>query len=141
MPGTQTSLLSPWCLDKGHHQETSWPQKLPWQTDLYPLLLFHMGDDQSVTCSSRAIERNFRSLGYLLKESRIQVLSLLPLVGKDTVRNRRTQSIDIGFVTDTNAIIFGRFFLITGWPTWHWACSHQIAFTSLKEGRGFVGKS
>jgi len=43
---------------------------------------------------SRAIRRDFRDLGPLLKESRAQLM-LLPIVGKDTERNRRIQFINV----------------------------------------------
>ncbi|KAK4832299.1 hypothetical protein QYF61_021698 [Mycteria americana] len=62
----------------------------------YPLLLFHMGDDEAAVHGPRVIERDFRALGQFMRESGAQVIfsSLLSVVGSDIGRNRWTQSIN-----------------------------------------------
>ena len=63
-------------------------------SDYYPLLLFRVGGDEVATRSPRAIKRDFRALGRLVRESGAQVIfsSILPVVGSDIGRNRWTQS-------------------------------------------------
>jgi len=67
-----------------------------WPSDYYPLLLFHVGDNEVAMNSQRAIERDFRALGWLVRESRAQVTfsSLLLVAGSDTGRNRWAQSVN-----------------------------------------------
>lgn len=52
-------------------------KKMPsqlWPTDDYPVLLFYVGNDEAPTCSSRAIKKDFRALGCLIKVPRAQVI-------------------------------------------------------------------
>ena len=65
-------------------------------SDYYPLLLFHVGGDEVAMRSPRAIKRDFRALGRLVRESGAQVIfsSILPVAGSDIGRNRQTQSIN-----------------------------------------------
>jgi len=64
--------------------------------DYYPLLFFHVDEDEVAVRSPRVIKRDFRALGWLVRESGAQVIfsSLLPFVGSDVARNRQTQSIN-----------------------------------------------
>jgi len=55
-----------------------------------PLLISQVRND--VATSPRAIKRNFRALGQLLKESGAQVVfSILPVAGNDKGRNKKSQ--------------------------------------------------
>ncbi|KAK4826058.1 hypothetical protein QYF61_004173 [Mycteria americana] len=65
-------------------------------SDYYLLLLFHVGGYEGATRSPRAIKRDFRALGRLVRDSGAQIIfsSLLPFVGSDTRRNGGTQSIN-----------------------------------------------
>jgi len=65
-------------------------------SDYYPLLLFHVGADKVAVSSPKAIKKEFKALGWLVKESGAQVIfsSLLPVVGRDVERHRQTQSIN-----------------------------------------------
>ncbi|GAB0210155.1 hypothetical protein GRJ2_003481300 [Grus japonensis] len=65
-------------------------------SDCYPLLLLHVGGDEAETCNAKAIKRDFRLLGWSLKDLGPQVIfsSLLPVEGSNVGRNRRTQSIN-----------------------------------------------
>lgn len=58
--------------------------------DYYPLLLFHVGGDEDATHCPRTIKRDFRALGWLVRESGAKVTfsSLLPAAGRDTGKNR-----------------------------------------------------
>uniref|UniRef100_A0A8B9DT06 Uncharacterized protein n=1 Tax=Anser cygnoides TaxID=8845 RepID=A0A8B9DT06_ANSCY len=61
-------------------------KRLVQPTDYYPLLVFQAGNDEVATRSPRAIKRDFRALGRLLKRSGAQVVfaSVLPIGGIDT---------------------------------------------------------
>jgi len=65
-------------------------------SDYCPLLLFHVGGDEVAVRSPGVIKRDFRDLGWLVRESGAQVIfsSLLPAAGGDVARNRWTQSIN-----------------------------------------------
>jgi len=65
-------------------------------SDYSPLLLFHLGGDEAATHSPRAIKRDFRALGHLVRESGAWAIftSLLPVVGSDIRRSRQAQSIN-----------------------------------------------
>jgi len=54
-------------------------------SDYYPLLLFHVGADKVAVNSPKAIKKEFKALGRLVKESGAQVIfsSLLPVLGRD----------------------------------------------------------
>jgi len=72
-------------------------RKLPrliWPSDYYPLLLFHVGGNEATTHSPRVIKRDFRALGWWVRESAAQVIfsSILPVAGSDIGRNRWAQS-------------------------------------------------
>lgn len=79
---TLRSLLPPWGSSEGHCQETALPVQ---PADHYTSLLLHVGSDEVAILSSRAIRKDFRALGCLIKKSRVQVifLSLLPVMGKN----------------------------------------------------------
>ena len=74
-------------------------RKLPtlvWPSDYYPLLIFQVGSDEVATRSLRAIKRDFRALGQLVKGSGAQVVfsSILPVAGNGEGRNRKSQQIN-----------------------------------------------
>jgi len=72
--------------------------------------------------SPRAIKRDFRALGQLVRESGAQAIfsSLLAIAGSDTGRNRQTQSINIWVHGWCHCHNFG--FLIMGWSRQHQDC-------------------
>jgi len=88
-PSSQGSLLPPGSTGQGL-------PRLVQPSDYYPLLLFHMGAGEVAVSSPKAIEKEFKALGQLVKESGAQVIfsSLLPVVGRDVERYRQTQSIN-----------------------------------------------
>jgi len=55
-----------------------------------------VGADEVAVSSPKAIKKEFKALGRLVKESGAQVIfsSLLPVVGRDVERHRQTQSIN-----------------------------------------------
>jgi len=55
-----------------------------------------MSGDEVAVCSPGEITRDFRVLGWLVRESGAQVIfsSLLPVVGSDIGSNRQTQSMN-----------------------------------------------
>jgi len=63
-------------------------------SDCYPLLPFRVGGDEATACCPTVIKRDFRALGWLVRERRARVIfsSLLPVVGSNIRRNRCTQS-------------------------------------------------
>jgi len=65
-------------------------------SDYCLLLLFHVGGDKVAIRSPGVIKRDFRDLGWLVRESGAQAIfsSLLPAAGGDVARNKRTQSIN-----------------------------------------------
>jgi len=65
-------------------------------SDYYPLLLFHVGEDEVAVRSPRVIKIDCRALGWLVRESEVQVIfsSLLPVASGDVARNRQTQAIN-----------------------------------------------
>ena len=92
-------------------------RKLPtlvWPSDYYPLLIFQVGSDEVAIRSPRAIKRDFRALGRLVKGSGAQVMfsSVLPVAGNDEGRNRKSQQIN----------------------TWLQACCHQQNFGFFDHG-------
>ncbi|KFV04940.1 hypothetical protein N340_02425, partial [Tauraco erythrolophus] len=75
-------------------------RKLPslvWPTDYYPLLIFHVGGDETETRSPRLIKRDFRTLGQLVRGSGAQVIfsSIFPVASNDTGRSKCIQSINM----------------------------------------------
>ncbi|KFV15623.1 hypothetical protein N340_04099, partial [Tauraco erythrolophus] len=66
-------------------------------TDYYPLLLFHVGGDETETRSPQSIKRDFRTLGQLVRGSGAQVIffSVLPVASSDTGRSKCIQSINM----------------------------------------------
>uniref|UniRef100_A0A8B9I413 Uncharacterized protein n=1 Tax=Anser brachyrhynchus TaxID=132585 RepID=A0A8B9I413_9AVES len=65
-------------------------------TDYYPLLIFQTGGEEAASCSLRGMKKDFKALGWLVKESGAQVIfsSLLPFWGDDVGWNRRIQFIN-----------------------------------------------
>ena len=68
----------------------TWVKDIPGKTpslvrpsDYYPFMLFQVGGDEATTCSPRAIKRDFRALGWVVRESGAQVVfsTLLPVAG------------------------------------------------------------
>ena len=66
-------------------------KRLVWPTDYYPLLVFQAGNDEVATRNPRAIKRDFRALGRLLKGSGSQVVfaSVLPIGGIEADKQTR----------------------------------------------------
>lgn len=60
-------------------------------------LLFHIGRDEAATHGSRAIRRDFRSLGRQLNELNAQTVfsSLPPVLGEDAETNQRISPLNI----------------------------------------------
>ncbi|KAK4811185.1 hypothetical protein QYF61_019816 [Mycteria americana] len=104
-------------------------------SDYYPLLLFHVGGDEAATQSPRAIKRDFRALGRLVRDSGAQVIfsSLLPVVGSDTRGTETPNLLTHGSVAGVIATDLD--FLTTGWPTQHRACWRLMGFIFLKGER------
>ena len=65
-------------------------------SDYYPLLIFQVGSNEVATRKPRAVKRDFRALGQLVKGSGAQVVfsSILPVAGNDEGRNRKSQQIN-----------------------------------------------
>lgn len=115
-------------------------KKLPslvWPLDYYLLLVFHVGDDEATIHNPRAIKRDFRVLGVLLRESGAQVIfsSTLPVASSDTGRNRYQEETGLsllihGFVPSFTTTILG--LSITEWHQAYWC---QMGFIFLKGGR------
>lgn len=65
-------------------------------SDYYPLLLFQVGSDEVTRRSPRAMKKDFKTLGRLVKGSGAQVVfsSIPPVAGNDEGLNRRTQQIN-----------------------------------------------
>ncbi|PKU45858.1 hypothetical protein llap_3859 [Limosa lapponica baueri] len=65
-------------------------------SDYYPLLVFQVGGDEVATSSPRAMKRDFRALGRLVKGSGAQVVfsSIPPLAGIEEGINRKSQQIN-----------------------------------------------
>ena len=65
--------------------------------DYYPLLVFQVGSDDITRKSSKAMKRDFRSLGKLIKGSGAQIVfSYIPsVVGMDEEEYRRTQQMNL----------------------------------------------
>ena len=80
------------CLMGAHIRDIT--ERLPnlaQSTDYYPLLLFHMGTDDTARSSLRRIRIDYRALGEMAKDSVAQVvfLSVLMIKGKGFERDRR----------------------------------------------------
>jgi len=60
-------------------------------SDYYPLFIFQVGSGEVATSSPRAIKRDFRALGQLVKVSGAQAVlsSIFPVAGNDERRDRR----------------------------------------------------
>lgn len=101
--------------------------------DHYPLLIFHMRGDEAAACSSRAVKRDFRALGHLLKELRAHVIfsSLLPVLCTGTKEMESYLSV-LGFMGGATAKTFGG--LHGSRPAVH------MGFHSLRGQRGSLGK-
>jgi len=82
------------CLPGARVRDTTLPSPVQ-PSDYYPLLLFQVGGNEIAVHKPRMIKRDFRALGWLVRESRAQVIffSLVPVAGSDVPRNRWTQSI------------------------------------------------
>lgn len=63
----------------------------------YPLYVFRIGSDEVPKKSPRAIKKDFRSLGQLVKGSGAWVVFsfIFPVPGNNTERNRQTQFINM----------------------------------------------
>lgn len=100
------------------------PPSLVRPSDYYLLLLFHVGGDEAATHSPRAIKRDCRALGWLVRESGAQVIfsSTLPFqLWAATLEETDGPSLLIhGSMAGVIATMLG--FSIMGWPTWHQAC-------------------
>ncbi|KAJ7408139.1 hypothetical protein BTVI_60719 [Pitangus sulphuratus] len=72
-------------------------RKLPslvWPSDYYPLSVFHVGGKEVTTHGQKVIKRDFKALGWLVRESGEQVIFSSILPGSDIERNRWIQSIN-----------------------------------------------
>jgi len=78
------------------HQKKTEVQKLAAVLGRQTDMLFHVGGDEASTHSPRAIKRDFRALGWFIRESGVQVIfsSLPPVTGSDMGRDRWAQSIN-----------------------------------------------
>jgi len=65
-------------------------------SDYYPLLIFQTGGEEAASRSLRGIKKDYQALGWLVKDSGVQVIfnSLLPFLSEDMGWNRRIQSIN-----------------------------------------------
>jgi len=74
-------------------------RKLPtlvWPLDYYTLLIFQVGSSEVAARSLRAIKRDFRALGQLVKGSGALVVfcSIPPVAGNNEGRRRKSQQIN-----------------------------------------------
>ena len=64
------------------------------------LLLLHVGSDEVAIRGPRAVKRDFRAIGWLFKESRVQaVFSVLPVAGNDEGRASRSITVSVTGIT------------------------------------------
>ena len=92
-PASWGSLLPPWVPRQG-------PQgKIPTLVrpkDYYPLLVFQVGSDDITRRSPKAMKRDIRSLGKVIKGSGAQIVfSSIPSVGGMDEEYRRTQQMNL----------------------------------------------
>jgi len=103
-------------------------------SDVYPLLLFHVSGDEATTLIPRAIKRDFRALGRLVREHRLFLPLSFQLRAASLEVTDRLSLFIYGSMAGVTATVLD--VLIMGWPTWHQACWCQTGFTFLKEGKG-----
>ena len=101
----------------------------------YPLLLFHAGGGKASTSSPRAIKREFKVLGLLVRESGAQVVfsSLLQLQAATLEETDGPSLLTHGSVAGVTAIVLG--FSDNGMTYMALICWCQMRFTFLKAGR------
>lgn len=107
-------------------------------SDYYPLLIFHVDGNEAAKRSPRAIKRDFRAMGWLVKGSGAQLVfsSALPVAGNNTdIPFHLTQFINTWLKGWCHWQSYG--FLNNGMVHIQQAWWHRMGCTFLRGGNGF----